>query len=114
MNPTDLRGLLDRVRDGSVGAGAAADRILEALRAAPYEDLGFARVDHHREIRQGFPEVILGVGKTPAQIATIAARIVARGRPLLITRVEPDAFDAVRAAVPRAKYHVEARDETPG
>jgi pyridinium-3,5-biscarboxylic acid mononucleotide synthase len=109
MNPSDLRQLLDRVRDGTVDSVAATDQILQALRAAPYEDLGFARVDHHREIRQGFPEVILGVGKTPAQIAGIAERIVVRGRPLLVTRAQPDAFDAVRAVVPRAQYHVEAR-----
>jgi NCAIR mutase (PurE)-related protein len=109
MNPSNLRQLLDRVRDGTVDSVAATDQILQALRAAPYEDLGFARVDHHREIRQGFPEVILGVGKTPAQIAGIAERIVVRGRPLLVTRAQPDAFDAVRAVVPRAQYHVEAR-----
>jgi pyridinium-3,5-biscarboxylic acid mononucleotide synthase len=109
MTPSDLRHLLDRVRDGAVDPVAAASRILEALRAAPYEDLGFARVDHHREIRQGFPEVILGVGKTPAQITAIAQRIVARGRPLLVTRAEPDAFDAVRALIPQAQYHLEAR-----
>jgi NCAIR mutase (PurE)-related protein len=51
MNASELRQLLDRVREGSLDAAAAADRILEALRAAPYEDLGFARIDHHREIR---------------------------------------------------------------
>ena len=55
---------------------AALDRILAALRDQPFEDLGFAKVDHHRAIRQGFPEVILGLGKTPSQIATIAAEIV--------------------------------------
>jgi pyridinium-3,5-biscarboxylic acid mononucleotide synthase len=109
MNPSDLRHLLNRVRDGATEPADASDRILEALRAAPYEDLGFARIDHHREIRQGFPEVILGVGKTPAQIAAIAGRIVAVGRPLLVTRAQPDAFDAVRQVVPGAQYHVEAR-----
>ncbi len=109
MNPSDLRHLLDRVRDRDVDPAAAADRILDALRSAPYEDLGFARVDHHREIRQGFPEVILGLGKTPAQIAAIAERIAVRGRPLLVTRVQPDVFDAVRAVIPQATYHLEAR-----
>jgi NCAIR mutase (PurE)-related protein len=109
MNPSDLRQLLDRVRERDVDPAAASDRILAALRAAPYEDLGFARVDHHREIRQGFPEVILGVGKTPAQIAAIAGRIVASGRPLLVTRVQADVFEAVRTVIPRATYHVEAR-----
>jgi NCAIR mutase (PurE)-related protein len=109
MNASELRQLLDRVREGSLDAAAAADRILEALRAAPYEDLGFARIDHHREIRQGFPEVILGVGKTSAQIAAIAERIVSSGRPLLVTRAQPEAFDAVKAVVPGAQYHSEAR-----
>jgi NCAIR mutase (PurE)-related protein len=109
MNGSDLRHLLDRVRDGSVDPAAASDRILEALRAAPFEDLGFARIDHHRELRQGFPEVILGVGKTPAQIAGIAERIVGAGRPLLVTRAQPEAFEAVTRVVPAAKYHLEAR-----
>ena len=109
MNASDLRQLLDRVRDGAVDPAAASAQILEALRAAPYEDLGFARLDHHREIRQGFPEVILGVGKTPAQIAAIASRIVAHGRPLLVTRAQPDAFEAVKTVVPDARYHLEAR-----
>lgn len=109
MTVSELQQLLDRVREGDVDPRAASDRILEALRAAPYEDLGFARIDHHREIRQGFPEVILGVGKSPAQIAAIAERLVARGRPLLVTRAQPDAFDAVRALVPQAQYHPDAR-----
>jgi NCAIR mutase (PurE)-related protein len=109
MNGSDLRHLLDRVRDGSVDPAAASDRILEAMRAAPFEDLGFARIDHHRELRQGFPEVILGVGKTPAQIAGIAERIVAAGRPLLVTRAQPEGFEAVAQVVPGAKYHPEAR-----
>ena len=80
-----------------------------ALRAAPFVDLGFARVDTHREVRQGFPEVILGLGKTPAQIAAIAERIVARGQTLLVTRATPEAYDAVRGAVPGAEYHPDAR-----
>jgi len=86
MTISELRQLLDRVRDGALDPGAASDRILEMLRAAPFEDLGFARVDHDRAVRQGFPEVILGIGKTPAQIAAIAERIVSRGHALLVTR----------------------------
>ena len=77
---------------------------------APFEDLGFARVDHHRAVRQGFPEVVLGLGKTPAQIAAIAAEIVSRGSTLLVTRAEPrPPIDAVRAVVPGATYHADAR-----
>ncbi|MGH9349162.1 MAG: nickel pincer cofactor biosynthesis protein LarB [Vicinamibacterales bacterium] len=109
MNQSELRQLLDRVRGGALEPAAAADQILEVLRAAPYEDLGFARIDHHRELRQGFPEVILGVGKSPAQIAAIAARIVAGGRPLLVTRAQPEAFEAVKGVVPDAEYHQDAR-----
>ena len=78
--------MLDAVRAGTLDADAAATRIREALAAAPFEDLGFARVDTHRHHRQGFPEVILGLGKTPSQIAAVAERIVARGHSLLVTR----------------------------
>jgi NCAIR mutase (PurE)-related protein len=109
MTVSELRQLLDRVREGALDPAAASDRILTAMRAAPFEDLGFARVDHHRELRQGFPEVILGVGKSPAQIAAIAGRIVERGHALLVTRAQPEAFEAVRVVVPAAEYHVEAR-----
>ena len=109
MTRDQLQRLLDDVRSGTVDAAAAADRIEQVLRAAPFEDLGFARVDTHREIRQGFPEVILGLGKTPAQIASIAERIVARGQALLVTRATADAFDAVRAVVPSAEHHPIAR-----
>ena len=109
MTSFELQKLLDSVKAGTVDSAAAADRIAAALRAAPFEDLGFARVDMHRELRQGFPEVILGLGKTPAQIAAIAATIVSRGRPLLVTRAQRDAFDAVRAVAPAATYHCDAR-----
>src|SRR5262249_40018843 len=100
--------LLEQVARGEVDAAAAHRRVIDALRARPFEDLGFARVDHHRSIRQGFPEVILGIGKTPAQIAAIAAEIVARGSTLLVTRADPVAYNAVRASVPGAMYHADA------
>jgi NCAIR mutase (PurE)-related protein len=109
MTITELRNLLDRVRDGGLDPSTASDRILQALRAAPYEDLGFARVDHHRHLRQGFPEVVLALGKTPAQIAAIAERIVERGHALLVTRAQPDAFTAVKKAIPSVTYHEDAR-----
>ena len=82
---------------------------MAVLRTAPFEDLGFARIDTHREIRTGFPEVILGLGKSPAQIAAIAERIVSRGQALLVTRAQPEAYDAVRAVVADAEYREEAR-----
>jgi NCAIR mutase (PurE)-related protein len=103
-----LQDLLERVARGDMDTATAHGLLLDALRARPYEDLGFARVDHHRALRQGFPEVILGLGKTPAQIAAIAATIVERGSTLLITRATRAAFDAVHAEVPAAVYHPEA------
>jgi NCAIR mutase (PurE)-related protein len=103
-----LRDLLDQVARGELDTATAHGRLLEALRARPFEDLGFARIDHHRAIRQGFPEVILGVGKTPAQIAAIAAGIAGRGSTLLVTRASIEAFEAVRQKVPGATYHPDA------
>jgi pyridinium-3,5-biscarboxylic acid mononucleotide synthase len=103
-----LRDLLDRVARGDVDTATAFEHLIEAFRARPFEDLGFARVDHHRAVRQGFPEVILGLGKTPGQIAAIAKEIVSRGSTLLVTRATPAAFDAVRSEVPGAAYHEDA------
>src|SRR5258706_10182117 len=109
MNSLELQKVLESVRNGSVGPGDASEQIVAAMRPAPFEYLGFARVDTHRELRQGFPEVILGIGKTPAQIAAIASRIVARGQALLVTRAEPEAYEAVRVIAPAVTYHTEAR-----
>ena len=108
MNPSQLRLLLDQVASGAVDAAAAAHELLAVLRARPFEDLGFARVDHDRAVRQGFPEVVLGLGKTPAQIAAISAEIAGRGSTLLVTRASEPAFDAVRLVVPEAIYHADA------
>jgi len=108
MNGAELHKLLEQVARGEVDAASAESRVLEALRARPFEDLGFARVDHHRSIRQGFPEVILALGKTPAQIAGIAAEIVERGSTLLITRATEAVANAVRVRVPQATYYADA------
>jgi NCAIR mutase (PurE)-related protein len=103
-----LHDLLEQVARGELDVDAARERLLDAFRARPYEDLGFARVDHHRSARQGFPEVVLGLGKTPAQIAAIATEIVSRGSTLLITRASEDAYEAVRVVVPDATYYADA------
>jgi pyridinium-3,5-biscarboxylic acid mononucleotide synthase len=109
MNRQQLRALLEDVRAGSLTPEAAQDRLLQFLRQAPFEDLGFARVDHHRNTRQGFPEVVFGLGKTPEQIAAVAARLVGAGQSLLVTRADRTAYDAVVKTVPAAQYHDIAR-----
>jgi pyridinium-3,5-biscarboxylic acid mononucleotide synthase len=112
MNLPPLRQILEQVSRGDLPASEAERRLTDYLRELPYEDLGFARVDHHRALRQGFPEVILGTGKTPAHIAAIAARIVSRGHSLLVTRTDETAYEAVRAEVPAAVFHEVARSIT--
>ena len=121
MNPSQLRALLDEVARGTLDPQAAERTLLSELRGRPFEDLGFARVDHHRAIRNGFPEVVLGLGKTPAQIAAIAAEIVRRGSTLLVTRASEAAYAEVRAVAPAAEYYADAgniaqrqQDVTPG
>src|SRR5579862_2705895 len=108
MTPADLRRLLDQVAAGALSTDDAEGRLLEEFRAKPFEDLGFARVDHHRALRQGFPEVVLGLGKTAAQIAAIAAEIAKRGSTVLVTRATAAAYDAVRQLLPTAAYHPDA------
>jgi NCAIR mutase (PurE)-related protein len=103
-----LQELIEQVARGDIDPAAAHGRILDALRAQPFEDLGFARVDHHRSVRQGFPEVVLGLGKTPAQIAAISTEIAGQGATLLVTRATPAAFEAVHEKLPDAVYYADA------
>jgi pyridinium-3,5-biscarboxylic acid mononucleotide synthase len=112
MNRLQLRTLLDDVRAGVVTPEAAQERLLQYLRQAPFEDLGFARIDHHRAVRQGFPEVIFGPGKSPDQVAAIAERLVAAGHNLLVTRTDRRAYDAVIGRLPSAEFHELARTIT--
>lgn len=100
-----LRTILDAVKSGVLTAADAERHILLTVAT---EDLGFARVDHARTLRQGFPEVIYGKGKTPEQIAAIAQAITRRGDALLVTRVGPAAFEAVAKVVPDAIFHEHA------
>jgi NCAIR mutase (PurE)-related protein len=105
MKRADARKLLEGVRNGSVSVA----RALEKLSTPPIEHLGFATIDHHRELRQGFPEVILSAGKTPSQVAAIARRIADRGSVLLATRADRHHFQAIRKAVRSARYNETAR-----
>ncbi len=112
MTRPEIQLLLEEVRSGRLTPEAAHDRILQVLRQAPFEDIGFARVDHHRSLRQGFPEVIFGPGKSPEQVAAIAERIVGQGHNLLVTRTTREAFAAVSAVLPAANFHELARTIT--
>jgi len=103
-----LKELLEAIRDGSV----PVDEALGRLRDLPYEDLGFASLDHHRTLRQGFPEVVLGEGKSPEQVAIIAQSLAARSDRLLVTRADIAMYQAVKERVPEAVYHVAARAVT--
>ena len=97
MTNTELSELLERVRDGSVEPSAAAER----LRRLPFADLGFARVDHHRPLRQGLPEAVLGQGKTAGQCAAIVAEMLEHGSgPVLLTRADRDQVAAALARCP--------------
>ena len=105
MDANHLKQLLESVRSGSVDVDAALDR----LRHMPFEDLGFAKVDHHRALRQGNPEVIFGQGKTPEQIVEIAARLSDRNPNVLITRTAEDAAARLLARFPTAEHFPASR-----
>jgi len=105
MDPETLRRLLHDVKSGATSPEAAADR----LRTLPFEDLGFAKVDHHRALRRGFPEAIFGAGKTKEQIAAIVGAIASRGQNALVTRTTAAVHAHVAASQPEARFHEAAR-----
>jgi NCAIR mutase (PurE)-related protein len=105
MDPRALKDLLAAVREGSVSPEQAARR-LETL---PYEDLGFAKVDHHRALRRGFPEAIFGAGKTAEQVGAIVDRILIRGQNVMVTRTTADVHRFVAERHPSARFHEAAR-----
>ena len=100
MDQAQLRSLLEQVQAGAVDVDAALDR----LRHLPFEDLGFAKLDHHRALRHGMPEVVFGKGKTPEQIAEIAGRLLDRAPNVLVTRAGLAAADMVSTRCADAEY----------
>jgi len=100
-----VRDLLGKVADGSV----PVDSALASLAHEPAESLGFATIDHHRALRQGFPEVVYGAGKTTEQLVAIAQRIAERGDGVLVTRVAVEAAPELLAALPGAEHNALAR-----
>jgi NCAIR mutase (PurE)-related protein len=100
-----IRDILEEFKSGRLTAEAALAR----LRVLPFEDLGFANVDHHRSLRQGFPEVIFGEGKTSDQVAHIIQAMDKHDHNILVTRTTRDHFDRVRQIAPDAQFHTSAR-----
>lgn len=105
MSPEGIERLLKGVRAGRVTVEDAVQR----LRTLPFEDLGFASLDHHRSLRQGFPEVLLCEGKTAKQSVAIARSLIKKGGPFLATRAEPAIAKAILKLDRRARYHADAR-----
>lgn len=105
MNPDAIKKLFDQVKRGQL----SSDEAVQQLRHLPFEDLGFANVDHHRTLRVGVPEVIFGPGKTPAQLAEIFARLAGHGHNVLATRVSPEQVRAVKRKFRKAEFHELAR-----
>lgn len=97
--------LLEAVKNGDVSIADA----LQKMKALPFEDIDFAKIDHHRSLRQGYPEVIYGESKTAEQIACITQKLLEKGNNILITRASKEAYEAVSALFPEAKYNAMGR-----
>src|SRR6516162_6490219 len=100
MDRDQLRGLLAQVRERAVDV----DTALERMRHMPFEDLGFANVDHHRALRHGIPEVVFGKGKTPEQACAIVAALLARAKNVLVTRASEEMAQRLKCAHPEAEH----------
>jgi len=105
MTPDDLKKLLQEIRKGKVSVTQGMRR----LRDLPYEDLGFAHIDHHRSLRQGSPEVIFCEGKTESQVLGIVKQMLAKGHDVLATRASKEVYRKVRKLDPKARYHTDSR-----
>ena len=101
MDQSALRKLLEEVRGGTL----SPDEAIARLRHLPFEDIGFAKIDHHRALRIGMPEVIYCAGKAPEQVAEIFTRMAERGDNVLATRADADKFAAVKTRLPEARFH---------
>ncbi len=102
---TELEEILEKVCNKELSPGDA----FRKLKEYPYQDLGFAKVDHHREARRGFPEIIYGQGKTPEQVTRIAFEIVKRKHNLLATRIDPAVYAKLKRKIPGCLYNVPGR-----
>jgi len=105
MTAPDLRRHLEALREGT----QSVEGVLQILRDLPYQDIGFAKIDHHRPLRTGFPEVVLGRGKTLEQVSQIVAAMAGRGRPVLVTKTDRDTYEGVVKRTPEATFNQLAR-----
>jgi len=103
---------LEEVLEKVYARRLSPEKALEALKDYPYQDLGFAKVDHHREVVKGYPEIVYGLGKTPDQIVRIAREIVRNGSNLLVTRIEPDVYAKIKRRLKGTEYNPAARTVT--
>jgi len=105
MDRDKLRQLLEKIKNGKI----EIDRALEDLRSLPYDDLGFAKLDTHRDLRRGFPEVIFCEGKSTQQVIAIIRQFSKHGKTIMATRASRELFTDVKKAIPKARYHGTAR-----
>lgn len=101
MNPRKLEALLERVKLGKT----SVDKAIAQLKSLPFEDLGYARIDHHRSLRKGFPEVIWGEGKSSNQILSIIKEMKRKGQNILVTRLDERKAKDIQKAFPKCRYH---------
>ncbi len=105
MTEAEIKRVLESYRKGELSVGDAVDR----FRDLPCEDLDFANVDHHRSVRQGYPEVVFGAGKTDEQVVEIVRAMLDRDHNVLVTRASASAYDRVREVAPDARFHARSR-----
>ena len=105
MTPEEIKKILEEVKSGK----SSVDTAMEMLRDLPFEDVGFAKIDHHRELRTGYPEVILCSGKTTEQVVKIISMMHDKGSNILATRANSDIFENVSTLFPEANYNEAAR-----
>src|SRR5512137_1639651 len=105
MTKNEIENLLKEVRDGD----KSVEQALEILRDFPYSDLGFARIDHHREMRTGYPEIVYCAGKTNVQVREIFRVMIEKENNVIGTRANPEMYESVRKICPKAVYYSEAR-----
>ena len=105
MNLRKLEDLLERVKTGKTSIHEAIGQ----LKSLPFEDLGYARIDHHRSLRKGFPEVIWGEGKSPSQIVAIMKQLKRKSQNILITRLDERKARAIEKVFPKSRYYARAK-----